>query len=108
MGTEFSDNDALRCGFEGQRNHNTTNVIPFVGDQVFFEFAHGMNGPVLRVLAGMLKATKGILHSVVEVPVTWGELIAEGIQNGEVNLIGAMRIGGVNGWENIGGVVVQD
>ena len=66
MRTEFSDDDALRGGFERERNHDATNVIPFVNNQRFFELADGANGPVFRILFGVLESAERCANPVVD------------------------------------------
>jgi hypothetical protein len=47
------------------------------------------------------------IHSFVQVAVAWREAITEYMQNPEVNLIGAMRIGRMAFWFDVSRVVVQ-
>ena len=56
-------------------------------------------------MTGVFETVERVGDGVVNILETGRKLIAEQMQQGKVDLIGAVRIGGVNGRLNVGGVI---
>src|SRR5579859_2804694 len=108
MGTEFADNDTLGSSFKGQRDHDALEIIPFIDNQTILNLANGTDRPISRILTGTLEAIEAVGDGLKNILVARSELVAEAIQNREVDLVGAMRIGGMNGGLKIAAVIVED
>lgn len=103
-GAEFPDDDALRRRFEGQREHDALDILPFLENQVGVELADRLEKQVL-ILTGMFEAIQGGAHFLGQILVTWGELIAKQVENGKIDLVGAVGIGRMNGGVNVGRII---
>ena len=106
--TEFAHDDVLGGRLEGQRHHNALNVIPFLSDQLGVELAAGFENHLVIVLARMLEAIKQGANGIIKVPVAGRKLIAEQVQNGEIDGVSAMGIGRMDFGLDVTGIVKQN
>lgn len=73
------DNDALRGGFERQRDEDALQVLPLFYNQIRIEFADGFQKDV-TILRRMLKAIERRTQFLLDGFITRRELIAEQMQ----------------------------
>jgi len=104
---ELSHDDALGRRLEGQGDEDPLQVLPLLDDQMRVDLADGLEHQV-RVLARVLEAVERGPDLVIEVPVPRRELIAKDVEEGEVDLVGAMGISRVHVRLNLGAVVEQE
>src|SRR5262245_53320106 len=91
-GTQLAHDGALRGSLQGQRHQNPLNIFPLLDDKLRAEFTDGLEHHVLLILAWVSEAVEGFADLVINIPVAWRELIAKHIEDGEVDLVGAVCI----------------
>ncbi len=106
IGTELARDDALRGGLQRQRHYDPLNPIPIIDDELFPELAHRFEEPVIAVR--MLEAVERCCDRSRDVLVARGKLVAEHVQDSEVDFIGAVGVRRMNVRLHLGGVVEQD
>ena len=93
---------------QGQRHHNALDIVPFLSDQLGIELAAGFENHLVIVLARMLEAVKRGANGIIKIPVAGRKLIAEQVQDGEIDGVGAVGIGRMDFRLDVTGIVVQD
>lgn len=62
----------------------------------------------MGVLSGMFETVERSRDFIMDIFIPRRKLVAKEVENRKIDLIGAMRIGGVTGRLNVGGVVIED
>ena len=106
-GAELPHDDALGRRLEGQRDEDPLQVLPLLDDQPRVDLANGLEHQV-RILARVLEAVERGPDLIVEIPVPRREPVAKDVKEGEIHLVGAMRIGGMHVRLDLGAVVEQE
>ena len=107
-GTELANDDVLGGRLEGQRDHNALDIVPLLNDQLGVELAAGFEHHLVIVLARVLEAIKRGANRIIEVPVAGRELIAEQVQDGEIDRVSAMGVSRMHVGLDVTGIVEQD
>ena len=106
VGIEFPYDNALRRGLEGQRDEDPQQIGPFLHDEARVDFPDGLEEH-LAILAGMPKAIEGGADGIVEIAIARGKLIPKEVEQGKIDRVGAMRIGGMDRGLDVGRIVQQ-
>ena len=56
----------------------------------------------------MRKSVEGFTDFIIDIPVTWRKLVHEEVKNGKIDLVCAVRIGGMHFRLDVGGIVEQN
>jgi len=108
VGAQFSDDHALGRGLQRQREQDALDVDLFREDQALPDATIRSDGPALVVVRRMAEPAQSALHLALDIAVAWREAVAELVQQDEVDVVGAVGVGGVHRRQNIRGVVEQD
>jgi hypothetical protein len=82
-------------------------VVLLGKDQLRVRLAGGFQQELRVIFARVLETGEGV-HLVADIAVSRRKLIAEGPEDGEVDLVGSVRVGRVGSWPDVGRVVGQD
>ena len=106
VGTQLSNDHALRGDLEPQGHQDFLDVGPLGDDELR---AHSLGRPQQEVLVFLeiLKAVETFRLSA-DIPVPGSELVAESVENQEIDAVGPVGIDGVPTGLYFGRVVVQD
>ena len=74
--TEFPNNNALSCRFQGQGDDDTLEIIPLLNDKGRVDFPDGLEQHAV-VLTRVLESIERFADFIVEISVAGSELIAE-------------------------------
>ena len=83
------------------------NILPFWYDEVSVDFAYRFNHHIF-ILAGVFESIEGLTDFVVYILVSWGKLVAEQVEDGKIDLIGSVRVGGMNFRLNVSRIIEQN
>jgi hypothetical protein len=108
IGAQLPDDHALRCALERQGEQDALDVGLLREDQALADTAVRPDRPVLVAVRRMAEPEQSGLHLALDVAVARGESVPELMQQGEVDMVGAVGVGGVDRRQDIGGVVEQD
>ena len=95
IGTELAHDNTLSRRFQGQGHEDPLHVIPFFDNEGGGQFADGLEQHAVVVLTRLLEAIQRGADGIVDIPVARGELIAEHIEESEIDRVGAVGIGGM-------------
>lgn len=94
VATELADDRCPRHILLRERGHDALDVRPFPDDQVIVRLARRPDQPVPTVVARMVEPDQAS-HLFVQVAITGSELVPKRMQDPEVDLVGAVRVGRV-------------
>lgn len=104
VSAEFADDNTLGGRFKSQRKHNSLEVVPFFDDEGGVDLADRFERTSF-VLVGVFETIKRLADFIVDVAVAGRELIAEAVEDGKIDFVGAVGVGGVDSRLNISGIV---
>ena len=107
-GTQLANDGALRGRFSCQGQHNPLNVFPLLDDELRAEFTDGLEHHGLIILAWVFESVECCADLVINIPVAWRELIAKHIEDGEVDLVGAVCISRMDFGLAVSGIIKQE
>src|SRR5277367_1635291 len=95
MRTQLADDGALRGFLTRQRYEDAAAFIPFPDNGSFLYFSDRFDNHI-AVTAWMLEGGKGRTDFITNILIAGRKLVAENMKQREVNLIGAVSVGGMN------------
>lgn len=104
VGAQLPHNDALVRRLERQRGEEPQQVVPLADDQLDVQLARWSEQQP-GVLLGVLEAAQAGADLLLDLAVARGELVAEDVKQGEVQLVGAVGVGRVDRRLHCGGSI---
>ena len=90
----------------GERDEDALHLLPFLHNEARVDFPEGLAQHV-SILRRVLEAIEGLADFRLDIAVAWGELIAEHMQEGKIDLVGVVGIRRMDVWVDLHRVVEQ-
>ncbi len=104
----LTDDHILGRCLQGERQHNSLGIFPFVDDQGLTNFANWLEQPIIIMLTRMLKAIGRRMHLIVKLVFARCKLVTKEMQQRKVYLIGAMGVRRMNSRLHVGRIIVKN
>ena len=108
VGAELFHDHALGRRLERRREQDALDVGLYREDQALPDATVRLDGPVPVVARRMVESAQPALHLTLDVAVARREAVTKLMQQGEVDVVGPLGVGGVHRRDDVGGVVEQD
>src|SRR5438445_754381 len=97
----------LGRGLVGQGDKNALHLLPLLHDQARVDFPNWLEQDS-PVLGRMLETIEGLLDFRLDIPVARRELIAKHMEEGKIDLVGAVRVRRMDVWVDVRSIVEQE